>query len=157
MISTRHDIEGKLTIRKYNLDGELIAERVAHNSITKMGRKLVADLFKFNIVDNKEDKIKRISMIHLGKSGEAFDPVQSALLDIVGEIKIASADYVPAADDRVCLRIVGELGTEDCNGALKEAGLFTEDAPPIMYNRVTFDTITKSKEFKLTLIWELTF
>jgi len=26
-----------------------------------------------------------------------------------------------------------------------------------MYNRVTFDTVTKSKQFKLTLVWEIMF
>ena len=42
-----------------------------------------------------------------------------------------------------------------CNAELREAGLFTEDG--VMYNRVTFDTITKSDQFKLTLVWEITF
>ena len=64
---------------------------------------------------------------------------------------------MPTGDDRVKLRLIGQLDTDNCNGQLKEAGLFTQDDSPIMYNRVTFDTITKSEEFKLTLIWEITF
>ena len=157
MISTKHDIEGKLTIKKYALDGELEDEKVTYNSITTMGRKLVGDLFRFNILDSKEDKIKRISTIHLGKSKAPFKASQTAMQDYVGETKINSVEYIPTGDDRVRLRIIGELDAENCNDTLQEAGLFTEDEPPIMYNRVTFDTITKSKEFKLILIWELTF
>lgn len=157
MISTKHDIEGKLIIQKYDVNGNLIDERVTHNSITTSGRKLVGDLFKFNILDAKEDKIKRISMMHLGKSKKAFKANQTAMQEYVGETKIESVEYVPTGDERVRLRIVGELDTDNCNDTLQEAGLFTADDPPIMYNRVTFDTITKSKEFKLTLIWELTF
>jgi len=157
MISTKHDIEGKLILRKYDVSGNLIEKQTACNSITTIGRKLVADIYKFNMIDSKEDKINRISMIHLGKSKKAFKANQTAMQDYVGQTKIDSVEYVPTGDDRVRLRIVGELATDNCNDTLKEAGLFTKDDPPIMYNRVTFDTITKSAEFKLTLIWELTF
>ena len=50
---------------------------------------------------------------------------------------------------------MGELGENDCNDQLREAGLFTPDN--VMYNRVVFDTITKSSQFKLTLVWEIDF
>ena len=157
MIATKHDIEGKLTIKICDVDGNLIEEKETYNSITTVGRKLVTDLFKFNIIDAKEDKIKRISTMHLGKSNKGFKPNQTAMQDYVGLTKIETVEYVPTGNDRVRLRLVGELDTDNCNDSLQEAGLFTEDEPPIMYNRVTFDTITKSKEFKLTLIWEITF
>ncbi len=62
---------------------------------------------------------------------------------------------------RKMLRITGHLAEEECNGALREAGLSTkgeaEGVDPILYNRVTFDTITKSDQFRLTLVWEITF
>ena len=158
MIATsKHDIEGKLTIRKYDASGRLLEQHTAHNSITSMGRKLVSDLFKFNILDSQEDKIKRISTMHLGKSQTPFKPEQTSMQDYVGQTTINSVEYVNTGDDRVRLRLVGELDTDNCNDELREAGLFTEDDTPIMYNRVTFDTITKSEEFNLTLIWELTF
>ena len=157
MISTKHDIEGKLIIQKYDVKGNLIDEQVTCNSITTLGRKLVGDLFKFNIIGAEEDKIKRIAMIHLGKSKKAFKANQTAMQDYVGKTKIKTVEYISTGDDRVRLRIIGDLDTGNCNDTLQEAGLFTADDPPIMYNRVTFDTITKSEEFKLTLIWELTF
>ncbi len=157
MINTTHDILGKLTILKHNASGNLIDQRVTHNSITTAGRQLVADLFTFNINGDKEDKIKRISKMHLGGSQAPFNAAHKGLLDEIGQTDIISFEPVPTGNDRIQIRIVGELGTDDCNGELKEAGLFTDGAQPIMYNRVTFDTITKSQEFKLTLIWDLTF
>ena len=53
------------------------------------------------------------------------------------------------------LRLYGELAEDDSNDVLKEAGLFTDDN--VMYNRVTFGAITKTTQFKLTLVWEITF
>jgi hypothetical protein len=157
MIATTHDIKGKLIIQKFDTDGNLVDEKTTFNSITTAGRRLVADLFKFNMLDSQDDKIKRISWIHLGRSNAPFKPEHTELQDHVGRTKINSVEYVPTGNDRVSMRLVGELGTQDCNAELKEAGLFTDDAKPVMYNRVIFDTITKSDKFKLTLIWELTF
>jgi hypothetical protein len=54
------------------------------------------------------------------------------------------------------LRLTGELGEDECNGELREAGLFTAK-DEVMYNRVTFKPVNKSSEFKLTLVWEITF
>lgn len=159
MISSTHDIQGKLTLQKLDAHDNILGEQVTYNSITTLGRKLVSDLFKFNILaqENQEDKIKRISQIHVGRSKEAFNPDQTGLQDEVGRTPIESVEYVATGSDRVQLRLVGELGMDDANDELKEAGLFTEDDTPIMYNRVIFDTITKSPEFKLKLIWEITF
>ncbi|MEM9337534.1 MAG: hypothetical protein AAGA66_02315 [Bacteroidota bacterium] len=157
MIKTTHDIKGKLTIQKYDSDGVLVDHRTANNSITIAGRKLVAELFRFNMLGNEEDKINRITTIHVGGSQAPFQAGHTALQDTIGQTSIQSVELEPTADDRIRLRIVGELDTDNSNGELKEAGLFTQDDPPVMYNRVTFDTITKSAEFKLTLIWELTF
>jgi hypothetical protein len=45
------------------------------------------------------------------------------------------------------------------NLELREAGLFngSDPAQSVMYNRVVFPVITKTKEFALTFIWEITF
>ncbi len=160
MINTKHDILGKLTIQKYDLNGNLVEETVAHNSITKAGRRLVADLFRFNINDDKADKIKRITMMHVGDSPAAFDADHTALQGYIEKMKVVPDENDPISvtnEGRIKLRLISELGEGDGNGALQEAGLFTDDETPIMYNRVTFKTINKSDQFKLTLIWELTF
>ena len=83
-MQTTHDIKGRLTILKYDADGNLVDERNANNSIATAGRKLVADLFKFNILGDEEDKINRITHIHMGGSKTAFKANQKGLQDKIG-------------------------------------------------------------------------
>ena len=104
------------------------------------------------------------------KSNQAFNTVYRVILNV----KILTISLVPfraqlsfqlsdrvrqvfleVIGDRIMVRYIGEIEKNQCNDALKEAGLFTDEG--IMYNRVTFDQITKSEQFKLTLIWEITF
>lgn len=158
-MQTREDlnIAGRLTLRKTTLDGRLVEEITVHNDITTPGRSLVAQLFN---KDNAEVNTSRVSKIHVGRSKSAFDPRQNEMIDKVGETPISRIETSEVLDasgrPRVLLRLIGELGEDDCNDALQEAGLFTDDNK-VMYNRVTFDTVTKSKQFKLTLVWEIMF
>lgn len=158
-MNTREDlnIAGQLTLRKTTLDGQLVEEITVHNDITTPGRSLVAQLFNR---DNAAVKTSRVSKIHVGRSKAAFDPKQNAMVDKVGETPISRIETSEVVDSsgrpRVLLRLIGELGENDCNDTLQEAGLFTDDNK-VMYNRVTFDTVTKSKQFKLTLVWEIMF
>ncbi|MBE7470146.1 MAG: hypothetical protein DPW09_18240 [Anaerolineae bacterium] len=155
---TREDlhIAGKLTLRKTTPDGQVVEEISAHNDITLAGRSLVARLFNR---DSANVAISRVSKIQVGRSQAKFEAKQTALGDRVGETPISRIEASEVLDtdgrQRVMLRLIGELGENDCNDTLREAGLFTDDN--VMYNRVTFDTVTKSKQFKLTLVWEILF
>lgn len=155
-MSIRDDlnIAGRLTLRLCTPDGRLVEEVTAHNDITLAGRALVASLFNH---DKAADPIARVSKMKVGQSGQVFNADQTALGQEVAETDITSIEEVPnpGGASRMMLRLTGEL-PEDANlGPLQEAGLFTDDG--VMYNRVTFDTITKSDKFKLTLVWEITF
>ena len=157
MFSSEHlHIAGRLTIQQYTSAGVLIEQISAHNDITVAGRTLVARLFNR---EKQGDVIQRVSTIQLGGSKAAFNPAHTSLVQPIGTTKIARIEQLEVTDSankpRIMLRLTGELGERDCNGELREAGLFTEDG--VMYNRVIFDTITKSEQFKLTLIWEITF
>ena len=151
-------ISGRLTLRKTTLDGQLVEEVTAHNEITLAGRDLIARLFRN---DQQNVKIGRVTKMLVGRSQAPFDAKQTALVDKVAETPITNGTEplgeVPDTNGRTrkMLRLIGELGENDANDALREAGLFTEDN--VMYNRVTFDTVTKSKQFKLTLVWEILF
>ena len=81
---TREDlhIAGKLTLRKVTLDDRLVEEVTVYNDITLAGRDLIARLFN---KDNKDVQIGRVSKIQVGRSQNAFDPKQTALIDRVGE------------------------------------------------------------------------
>lgn len=150
------NIAGRLTLRKITLDGVLVDETQAHNDITLAGRSLVARLFN---KDSAAVNTSRVSKIGVGRSQNKFDPKSTALGDKVGETPISRIETSEVVDasgrPRVLLRLVGELGENDCNDALCEAALFTDDN--VMYNRVSFDTVTKSRQFKLTLVWEIMF
>jgi hypothetical protein len=57
---------------------------------------------------------------------------------------------------RVSLKALFDFG--EANGAvLREAGIFTAPAGGVMYNRVTFDAVTKTNAFQLTLLWDIVF
>jgi hypothetical protein len=158
MMTEELNIAGRLTIKKYTPDNRLIDEIRVHNDITIDGRELIARLF------NKENPgdIKRVSKIRLGRSQDKFNAQQKNLLDPVtnptdGQVWQTDISKIEQSQvqERIMLRLTGELGENDCNDELREAGLFTAD--DVMYNRVTFHTITKSNQFKLTLVWEITF
>ena len=147
---------GQLTLQQWTSEGQLVKAHTVHNSIALEGRRLVARLFN---KDAAAGDIQRVSKIGLGSSQDPFKPDQTGLISKVGETPIAKVDQVQVTDangtPRIALRLTGELGKDEVNHPLREAGLFTEDG--VMYNRVTFDTITKSNQFKLTLVWEITF
>lgn len=156
------DIAGRLTLRLHAPDGRVVDERVAHNDITLAGRSLVARLFNVR----EEAEVPRVSRMCVGSSGEAFDARKKALGAVIGCVPVASVEASDVTDAagkaRRRLRITGELGTGQCNGELREAGLFTAENPEnrateVMYNRVTFAPINKSSEFQLTLVWDIIF
>jgi hypothetical protein len=96
----------------------------------------------------------------VGSGGGAFDPQQNRLEAKVGCTGISSVEESTVTDaserPRRRLRITGELGEGECNGELREAGLFTA-GDEVMYNRVVFKPINKSPEFQLTLVWDIIF
>jgi hypothetical protein len=151
------DIAGRLTLRLHAPDGGVADERVAHNEITLKGRELVARLFNGSLAGTE---VPRVSRICVGGGGHAFDPRDNALASPIGCTPIDRIDEETVADGsgrpRTMLRITGELGEKECNGELREAGLFTA-GDEVMYNRVVFKPINKSPEFRLTLVWEITF
>jgi len=158
-ITDSQDIKGFLTIQKYTPDDRLVAEVKANNSIVLSGRELVAKLFI-------AQQIKPISYAALGTG---VNPVQFGETKLNNEIFKKNINE-PQLEDlqmievetekgekipRARIRITADLDPEESNGALTEAGLFNPDG--VMYNRVIFPVINKTKEFKLTLIWEILF
>ena len=157
-MSLRESLElaGRLTLRMSDREGRVVHEAVAHNDITIHGRDLVARLFNAELAATP---IPRVTQIGLGSGGGAFDPEANGLERELGFTPITTFEnetVVEGGRSRKRLRLTGELAEGDVNGELREAGLFTEDGK-VMYNRVTFATITKTDQFKLTLVWEITF
>jgi len=149
------DIKGSLTIQKRDLNNQLVEEIHANNTIVTSGRRLVAQLFSKDF----KDTIKPVSQIGIGGNDKAVsdDDVQLAQEIFRKKINpIKDSDLVLLPDSkRIKLTITADLQAEEGNGELKEAALFNEDK--VMYNRVIFKPINKTKNFTLTLIWEITF
>jgi hypothetical protein len=49
------------------------------------------------------------------------------------------------------------FGYDECNGRITEAGLFTAASGGVMYNRVVFPEIQKTRSLSLTISWKITF
>ncbi len=142
---------GWLTIRRHDVHGTLVEERQVRNSIVSSGRDLVAKRFV-------GEPIKPVS--HLGVGIGTTEPERkSALANQLGQLKKLNdfdvTEHLKPIADKVQVTLTADLDFNEGNGALTEAGLFNADS--VMYNRVTFAPINKSSDFKLTLIWEVTF
>ncbi|NEQ12379.1 MULTISPECIES: hypothetical protein [unclassified Moorena] len=157
------DMKGRLTIQKYNSQAQLVDEVKADNSIVYTGRELVAKLFT-------NQKIDPIRYIALGTSSTPVAPAQDTKLGnevFRKELKTfdIGKDLIETGDGeskkcKIMLSVdldFGEPGDQEVG--LTEAGLFNSEdkETAIMYNRVIFPVITKSNNFKLTLVWEILF
>ncbi|EGJ33173.1 MULTISPECIES: hypothetical protein [Moorena] len=157
------DMKGRLTIQKYNSQAQLVDEVKADNSIVYTGRELVAKLFT-------NQKIDPIRYIAVGTGNTAVKPANDTQLGqevFRKQIKNfdPSKDLIETGEDdgkkcQIRLSVDLDFGEPKSQPvALTEAGLFNslEKGKGIMYNRVTFPPITKSENFKLTLVWEILF
>jgi hypothetical protein len=149
------DMTGRLTVLKRNRANTVIDEIAADNSIVLSGRDLVAKLFI-------NEKIAPISHIAVGTGNDPVIPAQDEKLGTElfrKPIKPADAsqNITTTADNRKKVIITADLDFNEANGVLTEAGLFNAPTSGVMYNRVVFPAITKTSDFKLTLIWEVVF
>jgi hypothetical protein len=166
------DMKGRLLIQKFNSDGQLAEEVKADNFIVYTGRDLVAQLFL-------GQKIEPIKYIAVGTGNRAVNPVtDKALQTEVFRKKIKEIDIskdltdtpettvtkegrsIPQKNRKVIISADLDFKEPgDKTYELTEAGLFNAKAAPegVMYNRVVFPVITKTPDFKLTLVWEIIF
>lgn len=147
-------MQGRLTLQKRNVRAELVEELVADNDIVLTGRELVARLF----INQPGDPISHIA---LGSDDTAVNPVADTQLKRELFRKAIGTAELKATEDASHARvtITTELDFHEANGELREAGLFNSADPDnsVMYNRVVFPVITKTTDFQLTLMWEITF
>ncbi len=158
-IADSMDIKGSLIIQKRHINNDTVDELRFNNSIVLTGRELVAKLFL-------NQSIKPISKVMVGTGTNPVKPEDTTLAKKIFEKKINSPNLsqdlqstesdvqgVKVSRKKVIMTV--NLDQNEANGALTEAGLFTEDN--VMYNRVVFLPINKTSDFQLTLIWEIVF
>lgn len=167
------DMQGHLTIHTFDTAGQLIHTAQNRNSIVYSGRDLVAKLF------TEQAGIAPIRYLAIGTGNKPVDPFGDTQLQTeVFRKKLKKFDLSKDLTDfllpndsssqtRRRLILSADLDfdeplPENNNSQpyeLKEAGLFnaSEVGKGVMYNRVVFPNISKTTDFKLTLVWEIIF
>jgi hypothetical protein len=147
------NMQGRLTLQKRNVRAELVQELMADNEIVFTGRELVAKLFI-------NEPGAPISHIALGSGSKAVEMTDTQLASELFRKPLGQAVLSGTEDGQNAkVTLTTELDFHEANGELREAGLFNSADPDnsVMYNRVVFPIITKTTDFQLTLIWEITF
>jgi hypothetical protein len=155
------DMQGRLTIHISDAAGRIVEKVVAPNSIVLTGRDLVAKMFI-------NEKIDPVSHLAVGTNNTAVDPpndkalgaevARAPLKQILADQALTTVSSDDGKDKRKKITLTAELNLDQGNATLTEAGLFNAAKDGVMYNRIVFPgPIQKTKDFKLTFIWELTF
>jgi hypothetical protein len=166
----RHEMRGYLTLKVSDEKGMVICERACKNRIVTTGRELVAQLFG-GFTSPQPTRVTHMAVGTAGtavtdddtqlgaqrdaKSGVPRKEISAVTYERVVETQSGTATTVR----RVRARLTAEFDFDEANGgvALREAGMFSAPTGGVMYNRVTFDPVTKTDAFKLTLIWDVVF
>ncbi len=149
------DIKGRLTIRMVDNSGKTVEEKTVNNMIVTSGRELIANLF------SGQGGAKPVSHVAIGSNGDATVPGQIALNAQLFIKTIGSMIAESTIDDRVRVLLSADLEANEPpladgeSAGIQEAGIFNSDGK--MYNRVFFPAVNKTKDFKLTLFWEIIF
>lgn len=164
------DMRGAVTLQLTDRSGAVIHEQRRRNRIVRTGRELVAHFFAGQALA-AGGKPQQITHIAVG-TAEAEPKDEDTQLGeerfrkaietpVFSFIQEAAADPAGAAItlNRVAVEVTAVLGYDDANDKkpLREAGIFTADKGGIMYNRVKFEPVIKTKDFQLTLRWTIVF
>lgn len=168
-------MQGRLNIQVFDPLGHRVSTNWADNAIVYTGRELVAKLFA------QVDNTQPITHIAIGTGDKAVDPSQDTGLvnevfrkalkpfdlsrDLVELEVTVPTDSGEQQQRSSLIRLSADLEFNEPNPDnnndqpynLKEAGLFNAAEDGVMYNRVVFPGISKTKDFKLTLVWEIIF
>jgi hypothetical protein len=153
-------IRGQLTIVLRDEHGSELERRTVHNLITKVGRKLLADLLmgKLNATPNRWT-------VAVG-TGTADPTVEDTQLqaqvdsadDSLPKVEIVTVGAVPTI--RITVTATLPAPTSSSPQALTEAGILVQmnTNPPTatLFNHVTFAQINRSGNMVMTLMWQIT-
>jgi len=162
-MNEREDMHGQLTLSLTDEQGEIVLQISRKNRIVKAGRLLVAQLFAGISGGSPPSKVTHMAV---GTDKTAATDDQTQLGAEVARNPITDVTFTEFDDNsggsttrRVKATLKAIFDFNDANAAqpLQEAGIFTASTSGVMYNRVVFDPVTKTKAFKLTMMWEITF
>ena len=159
-----NEMKGCLTLRLYDREGRLLRDRRHDNRIVTSGRQMVARMFGGVSTGSAPTRVTHMAV---GTDATAPADEDTALRaqrggrKQIGEVAYEEFDesVTGGSVKRVKARLTAEFDFGEANGnePLREAGVFNAATGGIMYNRVTFEPVTKTDAFKLTLVWEIVF
>ena len=156
-MTENNEMHGALTLCMTDQQGRVVHQTRHRNRIVTTGRDLVAKLFAAQVAG-----VPPTAVTHMALGTDGADPADSdtALRAEISPRKPVGVEYSKITEggvERVRARLTSVFDSGEANGPLREAGVFTAASGGIMYNRVKFDTVTKTADFKLTLIWDVVF
>lgn len=157
--------------------GKVVEERHIKNDIVDGGEIWIAellageDLAGVGLVYTAGELGAGLQYVQIGTSGAATTQGMFSMQNTSGITGSANSYYtqitapgmdVASPGNQIVAR--GTFTTDEGNGALQEAGLFSDSTEPgsktdtasRMFNRTTFATINKSTSFELTFQWTVT-
>ena len=151
-----------LCLRK--IDGSIVAERRAHNTVMITGAELIANLFAgagnpitHMGVGTSDADPDDVSITALSNAAVGDDEALTG--ETAGAIA-ADAFATTLIEERrvVQVRVRGTLSDTAAIGRIREAGLVSQsDGNTVLYNRVVFAPVDKRDDHELTLFWEVEF
>ena len=164
-------LQGKLDL--YLIDPEskeIVDERHVKNMIVDPGEIWIAELLAkeflggTTLTQGAGEIGNGLQVVQVGISGAAEGQNDFKMKDQSGITTsgVATINDVSGSGNIVVAR--GTFGVNEGNGSLREAGLFSSTGIPAnetdenvrMFNRTTFDVITKTDSFELALQWTIT-
>jgi hypothetical protein len=165
-MNERIDMQGAVTVTLTDGDGRELTVLRQRNRIVRTGRQLVAQLFGGVTAGTPPARVTHMA-VGTGDAAPADDQTalaaERAPRKPIAEVTYTDFDEVQTGGGtvrrvRVSLRALFDFGEANGPEPLREAAIFTADAPGgVMYNRVVFPAVTKTAAFQLTLLWEITF
>jgi hypothetical protein len=163
-MNEKHTMSGFLTLQVSDREGRLVYEQPCKNRIVTSGRRMVAQMFGGVPSGTPPSKVSHMAVGEDGTApadGDTGLRAQRAGRKPIGEVTYEEFDEPIEGGSirRIRARLTAEFDFGEANGdePLREAGVFNAATGGVMYNRVTFQEVTKTGAFKLTLLWDIVF
>jgi hypothetical protein len=134
-------ITGKLTIKKFNSNNELVQEIEVPNLIVTSGKNYIA-----NRLTSSSPTI--MSHMAVGSTSDSPNLTQTALLGQLGRTALTSSTLSGSS-----IVYVGVFGPGVGTGSIVEAGIFNASSGGTMLCRTTFPVIIKSITDSIAISW----
>ena len=156
-IHERQALSGRLTIELRTPDGRIVTRRQHDNLITTAGKALVARIFSGEVSGKPELRIA------IGSGALDAKPDDKSLGEPRDEV-VATTRQVTVVSEAGQQRALATVTATfpplgDGRQELHEAGIVIHfpNLEPVLYNRVTFGSITRTGSLDMTLTWEVLF